>query len=193
MAVTSTIDGVISTLPIVEGQMAAASTVVAMVVNIDKLLLDVQIGETYIMGVRKGDEMEILIPSISNKTMKGRVRTIPPNINPQTRAYTVTVEVDNLDRTIKGGMYGETHLVVEKIEGALVVPQYAVLKLEDGLAVFVEENGVARKKPVTLGLTLGDQAQVIAGINEGDNVIVEGQYAVTEGRSIYVASRGGAQ
>ena len=40
MAVTSTIDGVISTLPVVEGQMAMASTVVATVVNIDKLLLD---------------------------------------------------------------------------------------------------------------------------------------------------------
>ena len=193
MAVTSTIDGVVSALPVVEGQMAAASTVVAMVVNIDKLLLDVQIGETYIMGVQKGDEMEILIPSFGNRSVTGRVRTIPPNINPQTRAYTVTLEVDNPDRAIKGGMYGETNLVIERIEKALVVPQYAVLKLEDGLAVFVEENGFAYKKPVALGLTLGNQAQILEGIKEGDQVIVEGQYAVTEGRAVNVVGRGGGQ
>jgi RND family efflux transporter MFP subunit len=191
MSVTSTIEGVISTLPVVEGQMAAASTVVAMVVNIDKLLLDLQIGETYIMGIQKGDEMEILIPSFSDEPVQGRVKIVPPNINPQTRAYTVTVEVDNPDRIIKGGMYGETHLVIERVEGALIVPQYAVVRLEDGLSVFVEENGVARKKHVTLGLTLGDQAQVISGLKEGDHVIVEGQYAVTEGRAIQVVNRGG--
>jgi RND family efflux transporter MFP subunit len=190
MAVTSTIDGVISALPVVEGQLAAASTLVAMVVNIDKLLLDVQVGEAYIMGVRKGDEMEILIPSLGDRTVKGRVRTVPPNINPQTRAYTVTLEVDNPDRIIKGGMYGETRLVVERVENVLVVPQYAVLKLEDGLAVFVEENGIAVKKPVTLGLTLGNQAQVLEGLKEGDKVIVEGQYAVTEGREVNAVSRG---
>jgi RND family efflux transporter MFP subunit len=145
------------------------------------------------MGVKKGDRMEIRIPSFSSQAVTGRVRTIPPNINPQTRAYTVTIEVDNPDRAIKGGMYGETELVVERIEGALVVPQYAVLKLEDGPAVFVEEDGVARKKSVTLGLTLGDQAQVISGLSVGDNVIVEGQYAVSDGRPILVVSRGGAQ
>jgi RND family efflux transporter MFP subunit len=193
MAVTSTIDGIVSALPVVEGQMAAASTVVAMVVNIDKLLLDVQVGESYIMGVGKGDEMEIVIPSFGSKAVKGRVRTVPPSINPQTRAYTVTIEVDNSDRAIKGGMYGETQLVVEHIEDVLVVPQYAVLKLEDGPAVFVEENGIAVKKPVTLGLTLGDRAQILGGLSEGDRVIVEGQYAVTEGRAVSVVGRGGSQ
>ncbi|MCL1804561.1 MAG: efflux RND transporter periplasmic adaptor subunit [Clostridiales bacterium] len=193
MAVTSTINGVISALPVVEGQMAAASTMVAMVVNIDKLLLDVQVGESYIMGVRKGDEMEILIPSFGERTVKGRVRSIPPNINPQTRAYTVTLEVDNPERLIKGGMYGETKLVVDRVENVLVIPQYAVLKLDDGLVVFVEENGIAVKKPVSLGLTLGNQAQVLEGLNEGDKVIVEGQYAVTEGREVSVVGRGADQ
>ena len=193
MEVTSTIDGLVSALPVVEGQMAAASTVVAQVVNIDKLLLDVQVGETYIMGVQKGDEMEILIPSFSSQPVKGRVKTVPPTINLQTRAYPVTIEADNPDLAIKGGMYGEIRLVVEKIENALVIPQFAVLKLEEGYVVFVEENGIARKKNVTLGMTLGDSAQILDGLAEGDMVIVEGQYAATEGRSVQVLSRGGVQ
>ncbi|MCL2122005.1 MAG: efflux RND transporter periplasmic adaptor subunit [Clostridiales bacterium] len=193
MAVTSTIDGVISTLPVIEGQMAAASTVVAQVVNIEKLLLDVQIGETYIMGVQKGDLMEIYIPAYSSEPVEGRVKTIPPNINPQSRAYTVTVEVDNPDMAIKGGMYAEMHIVVDRIESALVIPQFAVLRLEDGQVVFVEEGGVAQRRPVTLGLTLGEEAQILDGLREGERVIVEGQYSATEGRVLNVLSRGGAQ
>ncbi len=193
MAVTSTINGIVSALPVVEGQFAAASTPVAMVVNIDKLLLDVQVGENYIMGVKAGDELDILIPSFSDTPVKGRVKTIPPNINPQTRAYTVTIEVDNQDLAIKGGMYGEIKLVVEKIENALVIPQYAVLRLEEGTAVFVEEAGVAQKKLVTIGMTLGNEAEVLSGLAEGDRIIVEGQYAVTEGRKLNVVSRGEAQ
>ncbi len=193
MTVTSTINGIVSALPVVEGQLAAASTPVAMVVNIDKLLLDVQVGENYIMGVKAGDEMDILIPSFSADAVKGRVKTVPPNINPQTRAYTVTIEVDNRDLAIKGGMYGEIQLVVEKIENALVIPQYAVLRMEDRAVVFVEEAGVARKKLITLGMTLGNEAEVLSGLAEGDQIIVEGQYAVTEGRKLNVVSRGEAQ
>ena len=193
MAVTSTIDGIVSVLPVVEGQMAAASTVVAQVVNIDKLLLDVQVGETYIMGIQKGDLMEIMIPAFGEQSVTGRVRTIPPNINPQTRAYTVTIEVDNDDLAIKGGMYGEIQLVVERIHDALVIPQYAVLKMDEGLVVYIEENGIAYRRLVTLGMTLGNEAQVLSGLRVGDNVITEGQYTATDGRPVNVLNRGGAQ
>jgi hypothetical protein len=40
---------------------------------------------------------------------------------------------------------------------------------------------------------LGDKAQITGGLKEGDRVIVEGQYAVTEGREVNVVSRGGGQ
>jgi RND family efflux transporter MFP subunit len=193
MAVTSTIDGIVSALPVVVGQMAAAATPVARVVNIDKLLLEVQVGESYIMGVKAGDELEIMIPAFRATPVPGRVKTIPPDINAQTRAYTVTVEVDNQDLAIKGGMYGELQLVVEKVENALVIPQYAILKLEEGTAVFIEENGVARRKLVTVGMTLGDEAEILSGLAAGDKVIVEGQYTATEGRKLNTLSRGEGQ
>ena len=189
MAVTSTIDGIVSMLPVVEGQMAMASTMVAMVVNIETLLLDVQVSENFIMGVNQGDELEVYIPSFSDQPVTGRVRTVPPNINPQTRAFSVTIEVDNCEKLIKGGMYAETHLVVERVENTVVIPQHAILRLEYGTTVFVEEDGVARMRPVTVGLTLGREAQILEGLREGEYVIVEGQFAATEGRRINVVAR----
>ncbi|MDR1194579.1 MAG: efflux RND transporter periplasmic adaptor subunit [Peptococcaceae bacterium] len=193
MAVTSTIDGIISALPVLEGQMAAASTPVAMVVNIDKLLLDVQVGENYIRGVRKGDELAVNIPALGGEPVPGLVKAVPPTITPQTRAYAVTIEIDNPELEIKGGMYGEIALEVEKIEQALVVPQYAILQMEDGPAVFVEENGLARRRGVEVGMTLGNDAEIRSGLSEGELIIVEGQYSVTEGRSLNVLNRGGGQ
>lgn len=186
MAVTATIDGIVSALPVVEGQMAAASTVVASIVNIDQLLLDVSVGESYIMGIEKGDELEVFIPAYGEQPVAGRVKSVPPTINPQTRAYTVTIEIDNPEHNIKGGMYAEIKLTVEKKENTLVIPQQAILEIDGVPSAFIVEGGSAELRQVETGLTLGDYAEVLTGLNEGESVVVEGQYTLSDGRKVEV-------
>ena len=186
MQVTAPISGIVGSLPVVEGQMAAASTMVATIVNIDKLLLDVSVGESYIMGVHQGDELEVLIPAYSAEPVTGRVKTVPPTVNPQTRAYSVTVEIDNPDHSIKGGMYGEIQLTVEKKENTLAIPQKAILEIDGTPSAFIVEDGRAVLRQVETGLTLGDTAEVLSGLAEGEQVVVEGQYTLSDGSLVEI-------
>jgi len=181
MEVRSTISGIISSIPVVEGQMASAQTPVATVVNIDSLLLDLRVGENYIGNLKKGQTIEVTVPALENKTFQGKITSIPPSVDPVTKAYTVTVEIPNAKHEAKGGMYAEVNLVVARQENALAIPQFAIVERDGKSIVYVVEDNQARVREVEVGLTLGDLAEITSGLEAGDKVIVEGQYTVSDG------------
>lgn len=189
MQVTSTIRGIVSALPVVEGQLASAQTPVATIVNIDTLLLDLQVGESYIGSLREGQNIEVIIPALDNYQAQGKIVTVPPNVDPRSKAYIVTVEIDNPKHEIKGGMYAEVALTIARQENALAIPQFAIVNRDNKALVFVVENGQAQAREVEVGMTLGNLAEITSGLEPGAQVIIEGQYAVAQGTPVNVVER----
>lgn len=188
LVLTSPINGIVSKSEAVEGQLAGAMALVS-IVNIDKLKLQIQVGEANISKIETGDEMQVEVPAVSGQ-YKGVVTAVSPQIDSATKAYPVTLEINNEDRKIKGGMYAEIPLVVDKRDNIITVPQNAVLDQGQQKVVYIVENNIARMKVVQVGLTLGDEAEIIEGLNEGDQIIVEGQYAVKDGSAVTASLRG---
>lgn len=192
MVLTSPISGVVSAVGAVEGQMAGSSVLVSLV-NVDELELEVQVSEANISKVQVGGEMPVYIAAASQGIYPARVVSVAPHVDARTKAYPVTLKIKNEDGLIKGGMYGEVELVVDSKEGVLVVPQYAVLEREQEKIVYTVEEGKAVEKLVEIGLTLGDEAEVVSGLKEGDLLIVEGQYGVQDGSEVIIPARGETQ
>jgi RND family efflux transporter MFP subunit len=192
MAVTAPISGIVDTVIASEGQLASAQTVIGTIVNIDTLEFKVDVGENYIQGVRQGSVMQVRIPSMNDMTVDARITSVPPNINPATKAFSVTMEIDNADNALKGGLYAETSLVVDRRDDVITAPQYALLEVDQNKIVYVVEDGVARRREVEVGLTLGDTAEIISGLSEGEQIVVEGQYSLADGAAVLVTSRGEA-
>lgn len=187
MVLFSPINGIVASLNAVPGQLSGSAPL-ASVVNIDKLKLEVQIGEAHISKMQTGAQVVVIVPSVE-QNYNGIITSVPPQVNAQTKAYHVTLEIDNTDGLIKGGMYGEVHLVVDKKENILVIPQYAIVDFESNKVVYVVENGKAVRKTVTVGLTVGDMAEILSGLSQGDSLIVEGQYGVIDGTAVSPATR----
>jgi RND family efflux transporter MFP subunit len=192
MAVSAPISGIVDTVLASEGQLASAQTVVGTIVNIDILEFKVDVGENYIKGVKQGETLQVRIPSMNDMIVDARITSVPPNINPVTKAFTVTMEIDNAGNELKGGLYAETSLVVDRRDGVIAVPQYALLEVDQATIVYVAEDGVARRREVEVGLTLGDTAEIISGLSEGEQVVVEGQYSLADGVPVLVTARGEA-
>jgi RND family efflux transporter MFP subunit len=192
MAVTAPISGIVDTVAASEGQLASAQTVIGTIVNIDVLEFKVDVGENYIQGVKQGAVMQVRIPSMNDMVAEARIISVPPNINPATKAFAVTMEIDNPDNTLKGGLYAETSLVVDRRDDVIAVPQHALLEVDQNRIVYVVEDGVARRREVEVGLTLGDLAEIVSGLSEGEQVVVEGQYSLADGAAVLVTARGEA-
>lgn len=186
---SSTINGVVASVSAKEGQLAGSNPLVS-IIDIDNLELVIQVGETYIRNLQSGTKMEVNVPAIPEETFTGIIKTIPPQLDAQTKAYPVTLSVPNQKGKLKDGMYGEVQLVTKRKEGILIIPRYAVVELEDKQVVFVVENDTAKMREVELGLTLGDEAEVVKGLNEGEMLVVEGQYALKDGSLVIPMARG---
>lgn len=191
MVITSPIKGIVSSVAAVEGQLAGATPLVS-VVNIDKVKLEVQVGEANIGKIEKGGEMTVSVPAIA-KEYTGIIVAVPPQVDARTKAYQVSLEIENPDYLIKGGMYGEVQLVTDRKENVVSIPQQAILDLEQKKVVYIVENDTVRVQEVEVGLTLGDAAEITAGLKGGEMLVVEGQYSVKDGTAVAVQIRGEQQ
>jgi len=73
----------------------------------------------------------------------------------------------------------------------LVLPLDAIVETDEGEAhVFVEEGGVARRRPVTLGLATIDRAEIVEGLVEGDRVLLPGGASLSDGANVEVTGDG---
>jgi HlyD family secretion protein len=75
----------------------------------------------------------------------------------------------------------EAHLEVARRDHVLVVPETAVYRRGGAMAVFVDEGGRARERTLSLGLRDGTWAEVVAGLEAGDAVVLHPSEALRDG------------
>lgn len=180
---SSPINGIVTAVTAQEGQLAGGGPLVS-VVNIDRLKLELQVGESNINKLKGGDKMEAWVPAVSQEPFTGVITNIAPHIDARTKAYPVTMELANEEGLIKGGMYGEVQLITDRKEDVIIIPQFAILDYEQKKVVYVVEDDKAKMKEIKVGLTLGERAEILAGLTEGEALVVKGQYGIKEGTPV---------
>lgn len=114
----------------------------------------------------------VILTSESGDEVSGTVYAISPASDKISRKSKIRISFSG-DRFGLGG-FVTAHLVIERQENEIVIPLSSIRKDYHENVVFVEEDGVAKKKVVELGTIDGNYAQVISGLKEGENLIVNG-------------------
>jgi RND family efflux transporter MFP subunit len=161
------------------------------IINIDKLYFVCHINELYLKYVKLGEKININIPSFE-RTVEGKITIINPMGDKKNRNYMVKIEIENFDHRLKSGMFSLGNLVLEKAENIIIIPKDLVQdKKDDSGYVFINKNNIAIKKIVKLGITEGQNIEIIDGINLKDEIISEGIRTISEGVKINVLNRDG--
>jgi multidrug efflux pump subunit AcrA (membrane-fusion protein) len=83
------------------------------------------------------------------------------------------IDVENLDGTLKDGMYAEAKIILQKRSDALTVPVQALERNAAGATVLiVNSHGEVEERQVKLGVEGSDQVEVTSGLVENDRVII---------------------
>ncbi len=131
--------------------------------------LKAQVSQEDISRLSVGQPAEI---SDGERKASGKVFQISPTVDSTTRLGTVRISVPK-ESNFKTGMFVKGK-IARGNRPALVVPSSAVLADNDVYYVFVNDNGIARKKQVTIGARVKELAEINSGINSGEQVIVAG-------------------
>ena len=78
------------------------------------------------------------------------------------------------------GLTGDMLITVARKENALIVPARAI-NIDQALIV---DNGVVEQRTVKIGFKSADYAEIVSGLNEGEQVIVEDQDAFSPGQRV---------
>jgi multidrug efflux pump subunit AcrA (membrane-fusion protein) len=185
--VISPVGGTITSLPVTGGLTVSPSTVIAVIGALDKLKITIYVAEKYSSYLRQNLPAYVSFASTPGVEFEAMVSMVSPVVNNKNRTIETTLNLASQDPRIKEGMFASVRLVIREERDSLVIPRSAIKDYngEDTVYIIDEEN-LARRVPVTVGLTNDSDAQIIAGLNPGDRVITAG--AVTDGSPVRIAA-----
>lgn len=164
---------------------------------VDNSLLDltVSVPSTRLADVKLGQEIQFSTDAVPGRTFTGKVMFINPAIDEATRSAKVVAQVVNRDGVLKGGAFAKGRIAVAQRASVLQVPREALLNwnIERNTAdLYVAKGDQAEKRTVTTGVTNGASVEVVSGVQEGEQVVTRGAFAIREGDKIAVTKGQGA-
>jgi RND family efflux transporter MFP subunit len=179
--------GRIADLAVVPGQHVAPGTELLTVVALDPIEVEVRVLEAELGWLAEGRRAEVTFAAYPGEVFEGRVETLNPVVDPETRTGRVTVLLDNPEGRIKPGMYAEVALDAEALPDRVLVPRSAILERGEGrrrTMLFVYEGGegqgLAKWRYVTTGRENERFVEIVPGgegmVEPGETVLVDGHH-----------------
>jgi membrane fusion protein, multidrug efflux system len=168
------------------GDYLANEKPVAQILQMGQVKVTVGIPESDVSAIADLKEADIIIEALDKMRVKGRKYFLSRQPGDLARVYNLELVVDNPDGRILPGMFVRVELVKERFDDTLAVPLYSIISQDDKNYIFVERNGKAEKREVSLGILDGWMIQVKSGLNAGDKVIIVGHRQVDEGQTVQV-------
>lgn len=179
--------GIITSKNMEEGDMInpmmgmGASVLTLMDLSQVKIVLDVSSDD--IEKVQIDQRCEIAVDSLGNKKFEGRVYSKNMAADPVSKTFKVEVKIENPQIEIKAGVFAEVGIKILYKTDILLIPLSAVI---DSRSVVVVENGAARNVDVRIGESNENQVEILEGLSEGQQVVVEGNYDLKDGAPITI-------
>jgi Cu(I)/Ag(I) efflux system membrane fusion protein len=145
---------------------------------LDPVWVEAEVYERESPLVAAGMRAEIEVPSLPGRRFEGTVAWVHPSVSERTRTVRVRVELPNPDLTLRPDTFATLHLDAAPQE-RLVVPLSAVLHAGERSFVFLDlGEGRLRPQPVEVGMRVGEEIEILAGVAEGQAVVASATFLV---------------
>lgn len=203
--ITATVSGIIGEIPVRTGDQVSPMTQLTMLSGNTTMYAEFSVTESIVESMvkegMKANDVEKYIANLPPATFvmkngteyphKGRVVSLTGVVNAETGSLTCKVSYPNPDGHLYSGIQG-TIVMPFAEKSVIVVPQYAVVRLQDKAQVFkVKADSTATAIEVTTEDTgNGKDFIVTSGLNPGDKIVTTGANNVTEGQRVLFPAEG---
>jgi len=140
--------------------------------QVNILRLRIPVPESLAASVRDGEPADIRVKA-TDEHISGKVIRSTDALDRSTRTMQVEVDVANRDYKLTPGMYADVSLRVQNDPNALTLPQQAINRGADKTTVLlVNSQNHVEEREIHTGIDGSNRIQILAGLNEGDRVIV---------------------
>lgn len=179
--VRSPIDGTVVERNVAPGQFVEGQLVAFKVANLDHLWIELDVFERNLGRISLGDRAELKPLSGGSEPLIGRVGKIASTIDQETHSAKVRIEVENRDRKLRVGQ--AVQAVIHSSGGHLarrpIAPTGAITFVDGKPTLFVATGpSTVRVTGVQLGASDGDETEILSSLNENDEIVTEGAFAL---------------
>lgn len=185
---TSPISGVVTARNYDPGDMTGNLPILT-ISRVQPVKIVINVTESELPHVRRGMPASIRFDTYGDEEFKGTVSTVMPTVDPQTRTFGVEITMPNADRRVLPGMFGRVTLNLGTAQ-RVVVPDKAVVKQQGSGNQYVyvlKPDGTVSYNKVQLGQRLGDEYELLSGVESGSQVVINGQSKLADGVKVNVA------
>lgn len=185
--IRSPISGAVVERTVEIGQAVAPGVQLLRIIDQSYLKADIDLPEGDIGRLAPDDTAMIMVDAYSEEAFPGKVVSINPMVDRQTRTFRVRIQVPNQQGKLMDGMFARVRLSVGR-HCALAVPRDALSRLPGSgtYYVFVVEGNKAVKRAVEIGAVNDQYAEVMDGLVEGDKVVTSGTGRLRSGMDVTV-------
>jgi membrane fusion protein (multidrug efflux system) len=184
--ITSPMDGIIRHMDAKVGLQLSEGDPIAEILEIDRMKGVIGIPESDVTAVRKLENVDLTVQALGDRIITGKKHFLSPSPETAARLYNLELEINNSGGELLDGMFVRADVVKKRVADTLTVPFYSVISRNNEQYVYVEEEGVARKRKVRLGIMEKWMVQVTAGLQPGDKLLVEGHRDVEDQQKIKI-------
>ena len=151
----------------------------------DMYRLVIPVPESYVRYIKIGDPVDVTVSALGHD-FPGKVARFSVDVGQATRTMHTEVDVPNPQRLLIPGMYAEATLTLDRKGAALVVPLQAVNQESDRVSVLVvDQADKVQDRQITLGIQTENDAEVLSGLHEGDQVVISDRSGLKPGELVH--------
>jgi HlyD family secretion protein len=177
MLIKSPVNATVSNIKVNKGDYLVPNTPLCRLQDLENIHLRLPVNELDIPKIKIGDNVFIVFDAFPDEKFEGKVYKINKSSisdSANLQVFPVYIRLNKKVEKIKPGMSADTSIIVSEKKNVLAVPINSIQKKEDKIFVKVlkEKNNIEDVE-IKVGLKTLDYVEVISGIKENDNVIID--------------------
>jgi len=182
--ITAPFAGIISQKMANAGELATPGTPLLVLENTERLQVVAAAPEGLALKIKKGDPLAVTVPA-AGFSQTGTVAEIAPAADPASRTALVKIRLSGA-AALQPGQYARVRLPGAAGLTAFLVPETALSSFGQMERLFVADNGTARLRLVRSGEHREGQVEILAGLNAGEQVVIQGGERLVEGQAVRI-------
>jgi multidrug efflux pump subunit AcrA (membrane-fusion protein) len=180
LTIVSPANGIVTEKMVVEGQSVEPGMQLYQIVDYSRVWITGTLYQQDEPFARVGQTVQIELDAVQGKTFSAKLTYVAPALEPESRTLQIRTEYPNTaDLALKPGMIGTIRLEAPGIRNALAVPEQAIIHSGTRhLVIVAKGQGYFEPREISAGETAGGYVEVLAGLAEGEEIVVSSQFLI---------------
>lgn len=192
LQVKAPFDGVLGLRQVSVGALVRPGDKITTLDDLHLIKVDFEIAESHLASLAIGQVIRATSIAYPGEVFTGKIASIGSRVDVSTRSIQIRAKIDNQNLKLRPGMLLQIILQKQVLE-TLVVPETALVPIEDKQFVFVVKDNTVSRTQVVVGRRKPGKVQVLEGLVQGDIVVTEGTLKLRDGSQVQTELKTGQE